>query len=429
MTNDGGVNFRSYEVYQRERVGETTNLANPRDLISDAYLVDPFTVPGVLRDEYPCYRDWVGNRFWLTGYDDVTSVFADDASFETRPKTAAYGGLVKGQDLGQEPTVAAALTEQCDAQVEVVVASLLDNMALGDGAGNQVADLAGGFADSVSRGCFAAAVAGTSGGLNQAVELLELADIVRTGTGWNERDRIAGQQALDALVERLGPMLKSQSTTSHGDVLSALANLGASAADAAITLVELDRATLPASLANLWCLLLTNPAQFAKLQAEVRLMKFAYLEALRHSPPIISADRFARHEVERFGRLLPQGALLHLSAAAANRDPRQFVDPDAFSVTRKDLCRREPRGQYRADGLPAPIAFGHGKPSRLPAVPRQAARSRFALTRDIAVRASLALLERFPTIHLAPSHTPTMQLDRLGGTYRCRDLIVDLDSS
>ena len=40
----------------------------------------------ILREHHPCYRDWVGNRFWITRYDDVTSVFADDANYESRSK-------------------------------------------------------------------------------------------------------------------------------------------------------------------------------------------------------------------------------------------------------------------------------------------------------------------------------------------------------
>ena len=67
--------FRTYELYQRERVGETTNLIKPRQLISNEYLEDPYPLLKILRENYPCYRDWLNNRFWITRYDDVTSVF------------------------------------------------------------------------------------------------------------------------------------------------------------------------------------------------------------------------------------------------------------------------------------------------------------------------------------------------------------------
>jgi pulcherriminic acid synthase len=151
-------------------------------------------------------------------------------------------------------------------------------------------------------------------------------------------------------------------------------------------------------------------------------MKFAWLEALRHSPPVASASRFARHEVERFGRLLPAGALLYCSAAAANRDPRVFSDPDAFKVDRKDLCQREPRGQYRADGLPSGISFGTGKPSVHPAVPKERPRSSYALVRDVAVAASHALVEARPDIALAAGAEPLIRSLRLGEMATCWSL-------
>ena len=57
------------------------------------------------------------------------------------------------------------------------------------------------------------------------------------------------------------------------------------------------------------------------------------------------------------GNMIPT-SLADMAAAAANRDPRIFDDPDRFIVDRKDPCQREPRGQYRADGLASGIVFG-----------------------------------------------------------------------
>ena len=61
--------YRTYEVYQRERVEEATNAITPRELIGDDMLTAPFDLLGVLREHAPCFRDWVGNRFWVTRYD------------------------------------------------------------------------------------------------------------------------------------------------------------------------------------------------------------------------------------------------------------------------------------------------------------------------------------------------------------------------
>jgi hypothetical protein len=141
----------------------------------------------------------------------------------------------------------------------------------------------------------------------------------------------------------------------------------------------------------------------------------------------VSADRVARHEVERFGRLLPDGALVRLSAAAANRDPRVFADPDTWDLHRRDLCQREPRGQYRADGLPSGISFGTGAPSRHPAVPEDRPRSRYAITRDLAVRTTRVILDELPTVRLADGATPTLRSLRWGEIHTCWTLPVVRD--
>ena len=89
--------YRTYEVHQRERVGQSTEKIQPIKLIDDAQLADPFDNLAILREHYPCYRDWLGNAYWLTRYDDVTSVFADRANFHA-PNRAQQCGLT-GADL------------------------------------------------------------------------------------------------------------------------------------------------------------------------------------------------------------------------------------------------------------------------------------------------------------------------------------------
>ena len=197
---------------------------------------------------------------------------------------------------------------------------------------------------------------------------------MQRGTSWNPDLQKAGRQALSEMLNYFEGLLAERRRDPGDDMVSVIAQLEltdgpATATDLVRTLLEGDHQTLQGTLANLWFLLLTHPAEFDKARSERRLMKLAYLETLRHSAPVLSAQRFAKHEVERFGRLLPEGALLVCSAAAANRDPRIFNAPERFIVDRKDMCQREPRGQYRADGLASGIAFALGKPSKHPAVP------------------------------------------------------------
>lgn len=414
--------YRTYEVYQRERVGESTDPVAPRELSGDRMLSAPFELLERLREHEPCFRDWVGNRFWITRYDDVTSVFTDDANYETRSKRWRYGRADLGRDLWDQLPVLAARERRIDRSLDSVIERVLGDLArAGDGA-----DLVAGFAARLP--------------LELWGEVLDLRrdDIgafaaafwrMQRGCGWDSRAHRDGLAAHAELVRLFEPLLAARRAAPGDDLVSAAAALElpagpATARDLAATVLEADHETLHGGLANLWFRLLTDDEQLAVVRADRRLMKFAWLEALRHSPPVPTAERFALREVERFGRLIPNGSLLACSAAAANRDPRVFAEPDLFLVERADLCQREPRGQYRADGLASGIAFGLGPPSIHPAVPRERPRSLSAITRDVAVGASRALLDEHPRLRLAPGSAPTMRSLRLGEMHACWELPV-----
>ena len=91
------------------------------------------------------------------------------------------------------------------------------------------------------------------------------------------------------------------------------------------------------------------------------MVKLAYLETLRHSPPVLAAPRYARHEVERFGRLLPEGALVICSAAAANRDPRAFPnDPTPSSYSARTCASASRAGSTGPTACPRASRSGSG---------------------------------------------------------------------
>jgi len=405
--------FRTYEVYQRARLGETTELIKPRQLTSEAYLHDPYPLVATLREHYPCYRDWPGNAFWITRYDDVTSVFADDANYETRSRATMCGRAGWGRDLGDELDVLRCLERTADIHGESIarrLACALDR------------DLA---TEVLAR--FPFELLCTAMAVEPTAELARWYLLIQRAPGWEPRSRQAGLDALDALAVWAEPLLAERRAGGDGeDLLSVVARLGGTGADLAVTLLEIDHGTLHGVLANLWWHLLTVPERLADVRSDPLLAKAAVLETMRHSPPIVSVDRFTRHEVERFGRLLPDGALVRLSAAAANRDPSVFGEPDEFDLHRRDLCQREPRGQYRADGLPSGISFGTGEPSKHPAVPDDRPRSSYAITRDLAVRMTRVIIDELPAVRLADGAAPTMRSLRLGEIHTCWSLPVEV---
>jgi cytochrome P450 len=88
------------------------------------------------------------------------------------------------------------------------------------------------------------------------------------------------------------------------------------------------------TLCNLVFGLLTHPDQLAALQADRSLIPGAIEEGLRWQPPLLSFGRTAVVDVVVDGTPVPAGTHVNLVAAAANRDPSRWDDPDAFDIHR-----------------------------------------------------------------------------------------------
>ncbi|WP_369135194.1 cytochrome P450 [Modestobacter sp. I12A-02662] len=96
---------------------------------------------------------------------------------------------------------------------------------------------------------------------------------------------------------------------------------------------------------TLFKLLAENPDQRALLQADPSLVPAAVEEAMRLITPLQLTARTVSREVTLHGVTIPAGGRVVLVMGAANRDERQFPDPDRFDVTR-------PRGRH--------LGFGEG---------------------------------------------------------------------
>lgn len=138
-----------------------------------------------------------------------------------------------------------------------------------------------------------------------------------------------GEDVLTSLVNAE----RARHLTEH-EVVSTLANL---------LIGGMESAT---AVANGLALLLSHPEQRVKVLADPRLLPGAVEEILRYEGPFrVLGPRISTHELDLDGVTIPAGELIALCPAAANRDPRQFTDPDTFDVARH----------------PNPhLAFGHG---------------------------------------------------------------------
>ena len=76
------------------------------------------------------------------------------------------------------------------------------------------------------------------------------------------------------------------------------------------------------------------PDQWKALQAEPKLLRNAFDEALRWDSPSRMAGRIAMKDVEIEDYVIPAGTRCGLLFAAANRDPRKWSDPERFDIKR-----------------------------------------------------------------------------------------------
>jgi cytochrome P450 len=78
-----------------------------------------------------------------------------------------------------------------------------------------------------------------------------------------------------------------------------------------------------------------NPEQFAALRADPSLARAAFEETVRYSSPVQTFFRTTNKDTELAGLALPEGSKVLMFLAAANRDPRQWDNPDKFDIQRK----------------------------------------------------------------------------------------------
>jgi cytochrome P450 len=92
-------------------------------------------------------------------------------------------------------------------------------------------------------------------------------------------------------------------------------------------------------------LLAAYPDQRREIREDPSLIPQAIEEILRYEPPAVHIGRHVAKDVELHGTTIAEGSVVIFLTGAANRDPREFADPDRFDI------RRERRPH---------LTFGHG---------------------------------------------------------------------
>ena len=77
------------------------------------------------------------------------------------------------------------------------------------------------------------------------------------------------------------------------------------------------------------------PQEMARLRREPSLARNAFEEAVRFESPVQTFFRTTTREVDVSGCRIGEGQKILMFLGAANRDPRRWVEPDCYDITRK----------------------------------------------------------------------------------------------
>ena len=99
--------------------------------------------------------------------------------------------------------------------------------------------------------------------------------------------------------------------------------------------------TTTSTLAGGLLQLIRNPDQMAKAKAaaggrDPKVIGNLVEEALRYETPTAGMWRIVKEDTELGGTKIPEGSIVQLRYAAANRDPKKFENPDKFDIERKN---------------------------------------------------------------------------------------------
>lgn len=187
-------------------------------------------------------------------------------------------------------------------------------------------------------------------------------EVMATGGMMGRRDE--GVASMRAFAEYTRQLVAEKRTHPHNDLISQLITieeerdrLSEIELRSMVTLLIFAGHETTSNLIGIGALmLLDHPDQLAKLKADLSLVPSAVEELLRFNGPVMMpVPRFATEDLELAGQQIKKGDLLITALISANRDEKQFTDPDELQIART-LNRHVAFGQGIHICLGAPLA-------------------------------------------------------------------------
>ena len=336
---------------------------------------DPYPIYKRLRDEEPV--SWVESvGLWLvTRWDDVVHVDKTPDLFtgETEPSTLnrTFGKNLLGSEGDYHSRIrsiiypafrVAAIGHYPDEVIAPLANELIDTFA-----GRGEVEFVSEFAEPLSARALRRAL-----GLEDVAEETLRRWFVDLATGASNFEADAGKQeiadrASAEVDETLEPILDRLEGTPDDTLLSSM--LHSEVEGERLTRQEIKsnlkvmivgglQAGTDLIAISMWALL-SHPEQAARVIGDYSLIDKAIEEGARWHSPVGTSTRQATRDAELGGVKLEQGALVAAVLASANRDERQWTDPDRYNVERREgahlafatgphLCIGARLGRYEA---------------------------------------------------------------------------------
>ena len=350
------------------------------DPFSPEVVADPYPWIARLLDKHPVH--WLESRqmFMVVGYEEVSAVIRNPAVFSSRLGYAAQakGAMSQGADVDMDRVVgfdisalrqlistdppdhtrirrlvSRAFTPRAVAEIEPrlrnecthLVSGLIANAERGDA--DLMYDLAIPFPVTVI-----AELLGVSP--DRRDDFRRWSDALVGALSGNldmDEAMAAGIELFTFLTEAVeerrahpGDDLMSRMLASSSEVDPDTLTLDEVVANSLLFLAAGSETTTNL-IANAVAALAGHPDQAQRLFAAPEMLPAMIEEVLRWDSPVQGLFRGTTEPTTLAGVELPEGSLVFVSFAAANRDPRHFDQPDRFDIT------RNPRDH---------LAFGHG---------------------------------------------------------------------
>ncbi len=328
-----------------------------------SYRNNPYLQLGRLREGEPVHRSTALQAWVLTRYDDCLAVIRDHETFSSDARTAR-GDLADAiqrqradSPLGDVQTVIGsdppthtrlrglvnrAFTPRRVASMRPHIEEITEEL-LAEAPDQGSWDLMSGLAQPLPI-VVIAEMLGVPPEDRQRFKEWSTALAATTNIVQNETMVREARRATDELIGYLGDFVEARRREPRDDLISTLVEAGDDGERLshqellafAILLLVAGNETTTNLIGNGMAALLAHSEALDGLRADPDRVPEAIEEMLRYDSPVQGLVRFAREDTEVGGQPIAAGDVLLCMLGAANRDPRQFPNPDLFDLGRAE---------------------------------------------------------------------------------------------